>query len=232
MSSPPLSLGEVMDDESQYQEFDNPLASDGSDFEENAIVEVNDLFSDDDSFFSLTSVENSELQDIRRGWNDRAMALETNESIIIDAENDVNFQENEGFWDDDNEDEAKPPNGKSIAHKHIFKNRIVYVSFDIETGGEYCGIVQISCQKFQLTEHNNEISAEVEPVTFNKYVKPPPDAIWDTEMCKRVHKLHPDHEHIQDADDIVTVWKLFCDFINTFQKPPWRKKKISNCLSS
>jgi hypothetical protein len=45
-------------------------------------------------------------------------------------------------------------------------------------------------------------------------VKPPPDAIWDTEMCKRVHKLHPDHEHIQDADDIVTVWKLFCDFIN------------------
>jgi len=180
MSSPPLSLGEVMDDESQYQEFDNPLASDGSDFEENAIVGVNDLFSDDDSFFSLISVENSELQDIRRGWNDRAMALETNESIIIDAENDVNFQENEGFWDDDNEDEAKPPNGKSIAHKHIFKNRIVYVSFDIETGGEYCGIVQISCQKFQLTEHNNEISAEVEPVTFNKYVKPPPDAIRDS----------------------------------------------------
>ena len=146
MSSPPLSLGEVMDDESQYQELDNPLASDGSDFEENAIVEVNDLFSDDDSFFSLISVENSELQDIRRGWNDRAMALETNESIIIDAENDVNFQENEGFWDDDNEDEAKPPNGKSIAHKHIFKNRIVYFSFGNETGGKYCGIVQISCQ--------------------------------------------------------------------------------------
>jgi len=110
-----------MDDESQYQEFDNPLASDGSDFEENAIVGVNDLFSDDDSVFSLISVENSELQDIRRGWNDRAMALETNESIIIDAENDVNFQENEGFWDDDNEDETKPPNGKSIAHKHILK---------------------------------------------------------------------------------------------------------------
>ena len=64
----------------------------------------------------------------------------------------------------------------------VFKNRLVYLSFDIETGGEYCGIVQISCQKSQLTEHNNEISAEVEPVTFNKYVKPPSNAIWDTNM--------------------------------------------------
>ena len=55
MSSPPLSLGEVMDDESQYQEFDDPLASDGSDFEENTFVEVDDLVSDDDTLFSLTS---------------------------------------------------------------------------------------------------------------------------------------------------------------------------------
>ena len=74
------------------------------------------------------------------------------------------------------------------------------------SGGEYCGIVQISCQKFQLTEHNNEISAEVEPVTFNKYVKPPSDAIWDTYMCRRVHGLHCEHEKIRDADDIATVW--------------------------
>jgi len=29
----------------------------------------------------------------------------------------------------------------------VFKNRLVYLSFDIETGGEYCGTVQISCQK-------------------------------------------------------------------------------------
>ena len=177
MSSPPLSLGEVMDDESQYQEFDDPLASDGSDYKKLAFVEADDLVSDDDTLFSLTSVENSELQDIRRGWNDRVMELETNEAIIIDAENDINFQENEGFLNDDEEDEAKPLKGKSIAHKLDLTNGIVYFSFDIETGGEYCGIVQISCQKFQLTEHNSEISAEVEPVTFNSYVKPPPDAI-------------------------------------------------------
>ena len=78
----------------------------------------------------------------------------------------------------------------------VFKNRLVYLSVDIETGGEYCGTVQISCQKFQLTEHNNEISVEVEPVTFNTYVKSSPDAIKDTEMCRKIHSLNPDHENI------------------------------------
>jgi len=117
-----------MDDESHYQEFDDPLASDGSDFEEIAIVEADDIFSDDDSFFSLTSIENSKLKDMRRGWNKRASALGTDETIIIDAENDLNLQENEELLDDDEEDDAKPPRGMSIAHKLIFKNRLVYLS--------------------------------------------------------------------------------------------------------
>jgi len=82
-----------VDDESHYQQFDDLLASDVSDFEEIAIVEADDLFSDDDSFFSLTSIKNSKLQDIRRGWNNRAMARETDETIIIDAKNDLNLQE-------------------------------------------------------------------------------------------------------------------------------------------
>ena len=95
MSYPRLSLSKVMDDESHYQEFDDTLASDGSDFEEIAIAEADDIFSDDDSFFSLTSVEDSKLKDIRRGWNNRASALGTDETVIIDAENDLNLQENE-----------------------------------------------------------------------------------------------------------------------------------------
>jgi len=57
MSCPRPSLSKVMDDESHYQEFDDPLASDGSDFEEIANVKTDDLFFDDDSFFSLISIE-------------------------------------------------------------------------------------------------------------------------------------------------------------------------------
>ena len=56
-------------------------------------MEADDIFSENDSFFSLTSVENSKLKDIRRGWNNRASALGTDETIIIDAENDLNLQE-------------------------------------------------------------------------------------------------------------------------------------------
>ena len=55
-----------MVDKSHYQEFDDQLASDGSDFEEITSVEADDIFSDDDSCFSLTSVEISELKDMRR----------------------------------------------------------------------------------------------------------------------------------------------------------------------
>jgi len=94
MFFPRPSLGALADDESHYQELGDPLASDGSDFEESAIVEADDLFFNDDSFFSLTSVDNSKLQDIRRGWNNRAMAPGTDETITIDAENDLHLQEN------------------------------------------------------------------------------------------------------------------------------------------
>jgi len=44
---------------------------------------------------------------------------------------------NEELMDDDEEDDAKPPKGMSIAQKLIFKNRLVYLSFDIVTGGEH-----------------------------------------------------------------------------------------------
>ncbi len=83
----------MIDDESHYQEFDDPLASDGSDFEETAIVEADDIFSDDNNFFSRTSVKISKLKDMRTGWNSKASALGTDETIIIDAENDLNLQE-------------------------------------------------------------------------------------------------------------------------------------------
>jgi len=85
----------------------------------------------------------------------------------------------------------------------------------VHVGCTYAQSLVISCQKFQLTEHNNEISAEVESATFNKYVKPPSDAIWDTNMCRRVHGLHCEHEKIRDADDIATVWNQFYEFIKS-----------------
>ena len=40
------------------------------------------------------------------------------------------------------------PKGRSKAH-HLFNDRkIAFMSFDIETGGEYCGILQLSAEFF------------------------------------------------------------------------------------
>ena len=38
------------------------------------------------------------------------------------------------------------PPGKSIAHHYIKAHSVVYWSLDIETGGEHCGIVQLSAK--------------------------------------------------------------------------------------
>jgi len=43
----------------------------------------------------------------------------------------------------------KPQKGKSIAHKWIATEKAVYVSLDIQTGGENCGIIQRSAQIFR-----------------------------------------------------------------------------------
>jgi len=39
----------------------------------------------------------------------------------------------------DNDDDVVIPRGKSIAH-HYMSSKMVYVSFDVETGEEKCGI--------------------------------------------------------------------------------------------
>ncbi len=44
---------------------------------------------------------------------------------------------------------------------------MVYVSFDVETGGEYCGVIQISANIFRVIDDNGEIEIE----TFDRYIR-------------------------------------------------------------
>ena len=50
-------------------------------------------------------------------------------------------------------------------------------------------------------------------------MKPPSDAIWDTNMCRRVHGLHCEHENIRVADDITTVWNQFYEKFEIWHIP-------------
>jgi hypothetical protein len=50
--------------------------------------------------------------------------------------------------------ERKIPRGKSEAHFDLKDNKIVFLSLDLETGKEYCGIIQLSGQLFRHNPGN------------------------------------------------------------------------------
>ena len=57
----------------------------------------------------------------------------------------------EGSPDDVNEDvgdanHLKPPKGRSIAHSAFSDGSAVFLSLDIEIGGEHAGIIQLSAE--------------------------------------------------------------------------------------
>ena len=48
------------------------------------------------------------------------------------------------------ENDPTIPKTRSLAHHQFEANKVVFVSFDIETGGEYCGILQMSAEIVRL----------------------------------------------------------------------------------
>ncbi len=52
--------------------------------------------------------------------------------------------------DVDAADHPKPPKGRSTAHNALTDGSAVYLSFDIEIGGEYVGIIQLSAELVRM----------------------------------------------------------------------------------
>ena len=97
------------------------------------------------------------------------------------------------------------PRGKSIAYHDFANGKIVLLSFDLETGGEYCGIVQFSGQLFR--PNSSLTSFDIEPDTFNRYVKPPDGVFWNEAACRASHGLTATSPQIQSGSPFVTVWE-------------------------
>ena len=83
----------------------------------------------------------------------------------------------------DDDDDVAIPKGNSIAH-HYMLSKMVYLSFDVKTGGEYCGIVQMSANIFRINNNVGKIESE----SFDRYVKPHDGAIWSP-FSTDVHDL-------------------------------------------
>ncbi len=109
--------------------------------------------------------------------------------------------------DNNDVDETKIPKGKSIAHHILFHKA---VCFDIETGGEKCGIIQISCECFQILNGEGERKG-----TFDEYVNTVSNAVWIEATSRVSHKFHRYHLRIVNAKSIHEVWERFSTFIKS-----------------
>jgi hypothetical protein len=116
------------------------------------------------------------------------------------------------------QDNQRPiPRNKSIAHWPISENRAVIMSLDIKGGGSYCGIVQISAEIFVILYDEHDPTSEPtichNNETFNEYINPGENALWDPQ-CTSVHGLHTQSPEIINTDSIFPVWRRFTEFID------------------
>ncbi len=74
----------------------------------------------------------------------------------------------------DNEiiDDLPIPKGKSIAHHYFKHNRGIFCSFDIQTGDEFCGVIQVSAQIMCIPNMNLSTPSITKGAVFNEYIQP------------------------------------------------------------
>ena len=123
------------------------------------------------------------------------------------------------------DDQSTIPRGRSIAHEVIREGKVVYVSFDIETGGEHCGILQLSAEMIRIElvpkqtkkgeSSGGDTAKNIRRLssTFNSFVNPGEGAIFAPEATA-VHGLHSSDHRISSAEKIEAVWAKFCRWLD------------------
>ena len=107
-----------------------------------------------------------------------------------------------------------------MAHNIIRAKKAVFLSFDIETGGEYCGILQLSAEilrfdvipkrttKGETTTNDSIANIGRNTKAFNSYVNPGEGAIFG-ESATAIHGLHENYPSIVNAGEVHAVWERF-----------------------
>ena len=141
-------------------------------------------------------------------------------NVSVDSENiqrEINttlHNHNEQSYDSDPEDEEEMRARKySIIHDEVKNGQVVFISFDIKTGGDDCGIVQLSSEYFILSSNGDEGGGRRLKQTFDSYVKPHESAIW-SKYATEIHGLHKNHPSIITADPLELVWERFETYLN------------------
>ena len=211
-------------DEDDAPELDDQLSVGGDDFSTASIDEddIHDIYGN-----CAASRDQDSGDDMSSNGAENEVENEQNQS---DVEDDTQVDE----YDEDDEIYWKQPRPKntSIIHHILAKNKLVFISFDIETGGEYCGIIQLSAQIIRMTcnnvdgtdgdwlfkQSNNKSFTTTRGPTFDKFVYPGEKAIWNEHLTTNVHGLHEEHEEIKRAklngQNITKVWNDFCRWVD------------------
>ena len=100
--------------------------------------------------------------------------------------------------------------GRLVADHLIHGREFCLLSLDLEHGGEYCGILQLSVEMIRIRLKEGPGKDQLDDwarhtTTFNKYVNPGSNAIWDDALTA-VHNLRRTHPRILEAKGIKTVW--------------------------
>ena len=112
--------------------------------------------------------------------------------LAILPENVNHNQPDDGNIQEDSEpedEEEKRIRKTSLIHPIVYGGNGLFIYFDLETGGDYCGIVQISAECFTIDPKADKGGGERLSNTFDAYVKPPNDAVW-SKFATNIHGLH------------------------------------------
>jgi len=82
--------------------------------------------------------------------------------------------------------------------------------FDIENGGGKCGIIQISCECFQILNGEGKQKG-----TFDEYVNPGPNAVWNEAVFSASHQLHRHGPRFVSAKGLHEVQERFSTSIKS-----------------
>lgn len=123
--------------------------------------------------------------------------------------------------------------GRSICHEQIKQDKLVFVSLDLETGGEDCGIIQLSAEIVRVVIERDGAKAAKDTLAsmsregtlfndddnptggeFNEYVNPGRDAVW-SDAAIEITGLSRSDPKIASARSIIPVWGSFCSWIET-----------------
>jgi hypothetical protein len=175
---------------------------------------------------SISDLEGLSESDSKASYEvpgDQATTERSSEASNLGGENNIFRAENlivEQPTVDEGEVDQSIPGGRSIAHHTLNNHLCQFLSTDIETGGEFAGIIQLSAEivHMKLLLMGKKLASEkaedcCHGCMFNRYVQPgcAPD-YWDQRSID-VHGILPMDPRITGADKMRIVWPQFLSWL-------------------